>query len=50
MIALIVVLVMLLQFIVCAMHQFSASALYIWAAGRHLMDKAMQGFGALLGV
>lgn len=42
-----VVLVMLLQFIVYGMHQFSASVLHIWAAGRHLMGRAVQGFRSL---
>ena len=43
-IGVLVTLMMLLQFIVYGMHQFSASALHIWTTGRHLMGKVRQGF------
>jgi hypothetical protein len=38
-IGVLVVLMMLLQFIVYAMHQFSASALHIWTAGNALPSR-----------
>ena len=41
-IGVLVVLMMLLQFIVYAMDQFSASALHIWTAGRKLMGQVVQ--------
>jgi len=44
-IGILVVLMMLLQFIVYAMDQISASALHIWAAGRKLMGEVVQGCG-----
>ena len=44
-----VVMIMLLQFIVYAMDQLSASALHIWTAGRNVMSKVVQGFPSLTG-
>jgi hypothetical protein len=42
-----VVLIMLLQFIVYAMDQLSASVLHIWTAGWNVMSKVVQGFRSL---
>ena len=44
-----VALMMLLQFIMYAMHRFSASTLHIWTAGRNVMSKVVQGFPSLTG-
>jgi len=44
-IGILVVLMMLLQFIVYAMDQISASALHVWTAGRKLMGQVVQGCG-----
>jgi len=42
-----VVLIMLLQFIVYAIDQISASASHVWKAGRNVMGKVVQGFRSL---
>jgi ABC-type uncharacterized transport system permease subunit len=47
-IGVLVVLMMLLQFIVYGMHLFSASALHIWTARRHLMGGVVQRFRSLI--
>ena len=44
-IGVLVVLMMLLQFIVYAMDQITASALHIWMAGRQLIGQVVQGCG-----
>jgi len=49
-IGVLVVLMMLLQFIMYAMHQFSVSASHIWTAGRDVMGKVVPGFRSLTSV
>jgi len=42
-----VVLLIFLQFIMYAMHRFSASTSHIWTAGKNATDKVVRGFRKL---